>query len=84
MEGAIFMVRAVLPIQKIIHVTKPTATSESVPPRISWAWKLRPYGPQVSDGADPERHDQATPDADPELGEHVRAAELDDVGDRGW
>ena len=39
--------RAFLPIQKIIQVTRPTATKDRVPPRISWAWKVRVLGPQV-------------------------------------
>ena len=37
-----FMVRAVLPIQKIIQVTKPTATIDSPPPSVSCASKLIP------------------------------------------
>ena len=39
--------RAFFPIQKIIQVTMPTATKDRVPPRISWAWKVRVLGPQV-------------------------------------
>ena len=37
--------RAVRAIQKIIQVTKPTATIDSPPPIISWASKVRPRGP---------------------------------------
>ena len=40
--------RAFFPIQKIIQVTMPTATKDRVPPRISWAWKVRVLGPHVS------------------------------------
>ncbi len=45
--NVLLRVRAVLPIQKTIQVTSPTATIESVPPRVSWASKLMPYGPHV-------------------------------------
>ena len=40
--------RAAFAIQKIIHVTRPTATIESVPPISSCASKVRPRGPKVS------------------------------------
>ncbi len=39
---------AVRAIQKIIHVTKPTAMIESVPPMNSWASNVRVEGPKVS------------------------------------
>ena len=39
--------RAARAIQKIIQVTKPTATIDSVPPMASWASKVSPRGPQV-------------------------------------
>ena len=42
------MVRAARAIQKIIQVTKPTATMERVPPISSCASKVRPRGPNVS------------------------------------
>src|SRR3546814_5857817 len=35
-------------IQKIIHVTMPTATSDSPPPISSWASKVSEYVPKVS------------------------------------
>lgn len=39
--------RAERAIQKIIQVTKPTATMDSVPPIASWASNVRPRGPYV-------------------------------------
>ena len=39
---------AALAIQKIIQVTKPTATIERKPPIASWASKVSPFGPKVS------------------------------------
>ncbi len=41
------MARAARAIQKIIQVTKATATSDRVPPMASWASKVWPRGPQV-------------------------------------
>ena len=40
--------RAARAIQKIIQVTKTTATIESEPPMASWASKVSPRGPKVS------------------------------------
>ena len=43
--GGTLSIVAVRAIQKIIQVTKPTATMDSVPPMASWASKVRVFGP---------------------------------------
>ena len=50
--------RAADAIQKIIQVTKPTATMDSAPPISSWASKVRPLGPKVR--AAPKAREMAT------------------------
>ena len=60
------MPRAALAIQKIIQVTKPTATIDSSPPISSWASKVSPFGPKVSAKPKPSETADRDADADPD------------------
>ena len=65
--------RAARAIQKIIQVTKPTATIDRVPPIASWASKVRPRGPKVSSAPKARLTATATRDAGPDAGQQVPA-----------
>ena len=60
----------------------PTATIESTPPRISCAWKLSPYGPNVSTAPTPRESAIAPAMPIHSLRQHVGAADLVEVGDQ--
>ena len=55
------MCRAVRAIQKIIQVTRPTATIDSVPPMASCASNDSPEGPKVSSAPNPSETATAMP-----------------------
>ena len=75
------MDRAALAIQKIIQVTKPTATIDSAPPISSWASKVSPFGPKVRAAPKAEGDDDGDADAQPDPRQQVTAVGLDQVGD---
>ena len=75
------MPRAALAIQKIIQVTKPTATIDSDAADASCASKVRPRGPNVSSAPKRERDGDRERHAGPDPGEQVATVGLDQVGD---
>ena len=76
-----FMCRAVRAIQKIIQVTRPTATIDSVPPMASCASNDSPDGPNVSSAPKPSDDGDRDADAGPQRGQLVAAPGLDQVRD---
>ena len=75
------MCRAVRAIQKIIQVTRPTATIDSVPPMASCASNDRPEGPKVSRAPKPSETATAMPTPAHRADRWSRRAGLDQVRD---
>ncbi len=61
-------------IQKIIQVTRPTATIDREPPIASWAVNDRPCGPKVSSAPNPSDTTTATPTPAQRAGSRSRRA----------
>ena len=76
------MPRAARAIQKIIQVTKPTATIDRMPPISSWASKVSPRGPKVSSAPKARLTADRDADAEPDPRQQVPAVGLDEVGDQ--
>ena len=63
-------------IQKIIQVTRPTATIDSVPPMASCASNVSREGPKVSSAPNARDTRDRDADAEPERGQQVAAPGL--------
>ena len=74
--------RAARAIQKIIQVTKPTATIDRMPPISSWASKVRPRGPKVSSAPKASETTTATATPSPDARQQVSTVGLHQVGDQ--
>ena len=73
--------RAARAIQKIIQVTKPTATIDRLPPISSCASKVRPRGPKVSAAPKARLTRDGERDPGPDPRQEVAPVGLDQVGD---